>query len=444
MKKYIRFAFIGFFSLIFLHCYSQSRKKIASAFLDSLMNEQYDYSLSLMDSVSNKEIKESGLPVLQLGKKVFKMKFGNLKYIDTLSTLPEHPDSSFVKILAHFHRKKILFKISFDSLNKITGFFVDEKLRKKKEINYSLPNYYDPKLFHEDTGSFISNGFLLKYGYISPDTFKKYPVVIFIHGSGPNDMDESIGPNKIFKDIAIGLAKYHISTFRYDKRSFSYPESKKDSSTIYDETVDDALNAIEFVKCLPNIDTTSIFFLGHSLGAYVAPYLLNRRPKIKGALMLGYPSLDMTEVLKFQIYSFVKNLDKKMAPEDDQFYKEAIAKLNNINNRNFNEATPKDSLIFFSSRYWLSILNYNHNDEARQIQQPVFLLYGSKDDQVNPQNYEFAKKSLEGKKNITISIYNGLNHVFLKTHYQKGEDDYEYPAHVPKYVIKDMAKWIKK
>ena len=42
-----------------------------------------------------------------------------------------------------------------------------------------------------------------------------FPAAILVHGSGPNDQDETIGPNKPFKDLAWGLATKGIAVLRY-------------------------------------------------------------------------------------------------------------------------------------------------------------------------------------------------------------------------------------
>ena len=48
---------------------------------------------------------------------------------------------------------------------------------------------------------------------------RPFPGVVLVHGSGPNDRDESIGPNKPFRDLAEGLASRGIAVLRYDKRT---------------------------------------------------------------------------------------------------------------------------------------------------------------------------------------------------------------------------------
>ena len=67
------------------------------------------------------------------------------------------------------------------------------------------------------TGSFKLPGTLTL-----PKNGKNLPVVILVHGSGPNDRDETVGVNKPFRDLAYGLAERGIAVIRYDKRTKVY------------------------------------------------------------------------------------------------------------------------------------------------------------------------------------------------------------------------------
>src|SRR6202008_653820 len=84
------------------------------------------------------------------------------------------------------------------------------------------------------------------------DTSKqKLPLVIFVYGSGTTDRDESIGPNKPFRDLSQGLAQQGIASIRYDKRGFDRTQLKKgmlDSIDIYIETIFDAIEATKLAK----------------------------------------------------------------------------------------------------------------------------------------------------------------------------------------------------
>ena len=96
----------------------------------------------------------------------------------------------------------------------------------------------------------------------------KYPAVILVHGSGASDRNETLGPNKPFKDIALGLASRGIAVLRYDKRSKVHGAKMAASSsmTVKDEVIDDVGEAITALRARPRIDAARIVVLGHSLG----------------------------------------------------------------------------------------------------------------------------------------------------------------------------------
>src|SRR5678816_2374721 len=64
-----------------------------------------------------------------------------------------------------------------------------------------------------------------------------FPAAVLIHGSGPQDRDETIGANKVFKDIAEGLASSGVAVLRYDKRTFVYGAQIGDSISVEDEVM---------------------------------------------------------------------------------------------------------------------------------------------------------------------------------------------------------------
>ena len=73
----------------------------------------------------------------------------------------------------------------------------------------------------------------------------RVPVVILVHGSGPSNMDESMGPNAPFRDLAEGLSRRGVAVLRYDKRTFVCPQFFANATagfTYDDETVDDAIS----------------------------------------------------------------------------------------------------------------------------------------------------------------------------------------------------------
>ena len=77
-----------------------------------------------------------------------------------------------------------------------------------------------------------------------------FPAVVLVHGSGPNDRDSSFGPNKLFRDLAEGLASRGIAVLRYDKRTRTHAGRVAPllDFTVKEEVVDDAVAAVKKMR----------------------------------------------------------------------------------------------------------------------------------------------------------------------------------------------------
>ncbi len=131
------------------------------------------------------------------------------------------------------------------------------------------------------------------------------PAVVFVHGSGPNDRDETIGPNRLFRDLADSLAAAGIASLRYDKRTYVYraeTASISGGKLDYDvETVDDAVCAIDLLRHTAGIDPQRIYVVGHSQGAMLAPRIAARSGKAAGCVMLAAPARTLDVLLREQL-----------------------------------------------------------------------------------------------------------------------------------------------
>jgi dienelactone hydrolase len=174
----------------------------------------------------------------------------------------------------------------------VSGFFI-----KPGESNTPPPPpksapYVDRMRFTEKPVTVTADSFALSGTLTVPTDLGPFPGVVLVHGSGPQDRDETIGPNHVFKDLGEGLSSRGIAVLRYDKRTFQYKDRlmKMDvkSITLDDEVVNDAAAAVRVLKSMPGIDSTRVYVVGHSLGALLAPEIAFRS-HAAGAVLLAPP-----------------------------------------------------------------------------------------------------------------------------------------------------------
>lgn len=83
----------------------------------------------------------------------------------------------------------------------------------------SPPPYADRATFAEQEVVVGSGEWALPGTLSLPNGAGPFPAVVLVHGSGPADRDETVGPNKPFRDLAWGLASRGVAVLRYDKRT---------------------------------------------------------------------------------------------------------------------------------------------------------------------------------------------------------------------------------
>lgn len=266
-----------------------------------------------------------------------------------------------------------------------------------------------------------------------------FPAAVLVAGSGPNDMDETIGPNKPLRDIALGLAEAGIATLRYDKRTHAYgPRLAGQPITVDQEVTDDALAALHELRALPQIDRARVFVVGHSLGALMAPRIARRDGHLAGAVLLAAPErLDLAVVVRQLRY--IEGLGGAYAAVGKQIpaietARDALAAAD--------PAHPPQGLFFHApAAYWLSLRDYDAIDTSRAIRTPLLVLQGLADYQVGA---DFARwqRAFDGSTRVRLHGYPGLSHLFMPAGKPPSPADYGKAGHVDPAVIRDMASWM--
>ena len=330
---------------------------------------------------------------------------------------------------AKLERQDLNCFLSIDSSGKLCGFHVLPQPKKKKETPVSPLRERAVKI----GGTSALPGTLTL-----PRGKGPYPAVLLIHGSGMQDRDETIQGNKPFRDLAELLTERNIAVLRYDKRSFAHPEEfqKRQSVTIDDETVNDALEAVHFLRNAPEIDPNAIWLLGHSLGGMILPRIASKTSIPAGYLFLAAPARPLPDVLEEQgIYLLHQN---STLPETEK--KKALAALRK--QTEILKNPTKTSLPGPMFAYWKDLSTYHQLSMAKKISRPMLFLQGKRDFQVQPHHLELWKNALNGKPDCQFLLYDDLNHLMLPGKGTPGMAEYAIPSKVPAEIADDIAAFL--
>lgn len=407
--------------LISSFLYSQN-KEIGNSFIQELLqNRNHIKAYTFFDESVKSKISEKILEetIIQLENQL-----GSFKNVIEINQLQET-----YYYYSNFDKMKLDITLTFNTENKIIGFFFVPHKEFKKENSLG-------KELNIKSNNLELNGTLL-----TPENDSLKKLVIFIHGSGPNDRDETIFENKPFKDIAESLYKRGIASYRFDKKTFSNPESFNDNSTIDEEVTIDIINIINYFKNDNQFSNYEIIILGHSLGAYLTPRIINKSNKVSKAIMLAGNARSLDKLIIEQ-YNYLYELN----PTED--LKSELGKLKNqisfLHSKKFNFNTSKENLpLNLSANYWQSILDYNPLKEVKKVKIPMLILQGERDYQVTMKDFELWKKSLDNKKATFIS-YSKLNHLFIIGDKKSQPKEYMIKGTVDEIVINDIFNFIQK
>jgi dienelactone hydrolase len=270
------------------------------------------------------------------------------------------------------------------------------------------------------------------------------PIVILVHGSGPNDRNETIGPNAPFRDIALELANKGIGTFRYDKRTYVYQNKFLNSNTKltpFEETINDAVLAAEFLKSNNLTSKSDIYILGHSLGGYLIPQIADNSRDIKGYIIICGSVTPMEDLIVKQ-YEYIYSLDGNIDDNEKKSIDTLKKQRDNIKSLRSDSVLDKSELLGVEKEYWLYLKDYNSAVEAKKISEPVLILQGDRDYQVTTDEYNLWKESLKEVSNVSFMLYPKLNHLFMTGDGLSTPQEYMLKGSVDTKVINDIANWI--
>jgi uncharacterized protein len=295
--------------------------------------------------------------------------------------------------------------------------------------------------------SIPSNGFSLAGTLSRPAAASgKLPAAVLVGGSGPTDRDGLAFGVPILGEIAGALADAGFLVVRYDKRGIGQSGGRAESASLSDYA-DDVRAAIKFLERRQDVDTKRIAAVGHSEGGAVALIAAGKEKRIAAVAVLATAGVSGAEIILAQQQRL---LDRStMSPEEKRAKVDAQKRIHEavISGKGLELLAPEVRRAVDNAEYQ-SLLTTDPAKIVPEVRQPLLIVQGGLDSQVEPSNADRLEALARMRKNarpVDVVKVPGVNHLLVAA--TTGEVD-EYPAlkdqHVSQTVTQAIVTWLKK
>lgn len=298
---------------------------------------------------------------------------------------------------------RLEFEYSFQE-GEIVGFFINPV------TEWTPPEYVDQSAFSESELTLPAPGeCTLGATLTRPNADGGVPGVVLVHGSGDQDRDQTVGPNKTFRELAQGLASRGVAVLRYDQRTVACDVDRTEA-TLDDIVIDDAVTAVERLRAVDSV--SEVFVAGHSLGGRAAPRIADRA-KTAGMVMLAPLAEPIHEAIVRQT-RYVLTLDGEMSPRDEQALSNTEAVAEQLRTL---DIEPDETLnVGGGARgrpFWRTLQEYDHTGTAAELDVPTLLVQGGRDYLVTVEDdLPIWREAIGERPQTEIVVFEDLNHRF--------------------------------
>ncbi|MCX6219435.1 MAG: alpha/beta fold hydrolase [Bacteroidia bacterium] len=367
--------------------------------------------------------------------------------------------------------------------NMITGTFKQNgmefplnlsKEKIEKQIVKRSQNPVQPYPYYSEEVTFPNGkaGITLAGTLTMPSKEGKYPAVILITGSGPQNRDEELMGHKPFLVLSDYLTRQGIAVLRYDDRGVGQSKGDFKSATTLD-FASDVESAIAYLKTRAEILPKKIGLVGHSEGGIIAPMVaagtkdVNFIVLLAGTGIRGDKLLLLQQELVAKAAGIPENEIQKSREINTKSFEIVIKSVNadtlKADLRKFLAETMKNSPDYakpkgmtdddfislqvnqIASPWMLYFIKYDPAVALEKVKCPVLAINGDKDLQVPSKvNLPAIEKALKkgGNKQVTTKEFPGLNHLFQECKTGSPSEYAEIDQTFSPVALDVVAKWI--
>ena len=410
----------------------------ARRFIEFLSTVNYDSAYQGFDSNVKEQISVNTLK--EIWESIL-LSAGNFEKIKELKR-SESGGYQIIFVSCQFTNAPVDFKLVFNSQDEIAGFFI---IPAQSNQDFQTAEYVDQKKFISEEVTIGKAPWKLPGTLTIPNQVRPAPALVLVHGSGPQDRDETVGPNKPFLDLAGGLSSRGIAVLRYEKRTKAHAPAMselKDRLTVNEETVEDVHLALEFLQHRSDVDQDHIFVLGHSLGAMMVPRIALRDTISAGFIIMAGATRPLEDLILEQVM-YIADLDCVITETEISKIEKLKEEIARVKDPALDKSVSPERLpLGIPAAYWLDLRGYQPAVEAAKITRPILILQGERDYQVTMRDLEGWRQTLAYANDVEIIVLPSLNHLFITGEGKSSPAEYSRPGHVAVNVVETIVNWI--
>jgi pimeloyl-ACP methyl ester carboxylesterase len=311
---------------------------------------------------------------------------------------------------------------------------------------------------------FQSGSFMLVSDLRLPEGRGPYPVVVFVHGDGPNDRIAG----GTYSPIMERMLRAGYATFAWDKPGTGESTGLIDRNRLGEQRAQIVLDAIEVLKAHPDIDPRQMGLWGISQAGYVMPRVLSMSDDIAFMIAVSCPGMagvdqgaylvsaqagcaGVLEEETDQMRLLLSEIELARTYDEYVRYKELLDALPGIEAAAvFGYRTgvmPEEEWHVHSpdSEYF-----WNPIEVIEQVTIPVLAFFGERDTQIDPiQGAQAYRAALEraGNPSFRVELIPGADHNIILSETgcldeREQRSQSEWTNYAPEY-LDTLEEWLR-
>jgi hypothetical protein len=300
----------------------------------------------------------------------------------------------------------------------------------------------------EEPARIPANGFNLMGTIAKPAgaAVKRLPAVVLVGGSGPVDRDGTVAGIPVYGQLAHALADAGFLVLRYDKRGVGQSGGRIETAG-FAEYAEDLRAAVKFVSDRKDVDDKQIAVVGHSEGGAIALVGAARDKRIAALVLLAAPGISGSDLVLAQQKHLLDRSNLSDADKQERIDLQKRIHEAAISGKGA-EALPANVRRQIDNAEFYSILTHDPAKILPKVRQPILIVQGGLDTQVDPSNADRLAdlaRARKGAAPVEVVRIPGVNHLMVPA--TTGEVD-EYATLKDKQISPAVASatvaWLQK